>query len=210
MDCQFRRSLEDGCLFVRRNACSERRCEYLDGPRVQRLAREPQARIPEFAPRPRRQAQPAIRSSRRVHPPRKDGKARERLSVNDEAALFSDRELPGFGLHVYPSGAPRSTSSRLVASVSRSASPWDDTGMSHRTKPARKPLAQSPAARTERRPFRSHGRRLRRWPSSPSAISVNMSGCAAGWRPQPTIAPWSPTTSCQRWGELKVAEVCSV
>ena len=46
----------------------------------------------------------------------------DRLSVNGKDAIFWDRDLPGFGVRVYPTRARRSSSSRPAPSAARSAS----------------------------------------------------------------------------------------
>ena len=116
------------------------------------------------------------------HVPGETANARECLAVNDKDAVLRDRELPGFGLRVYLR-APGSMSFRLATSARRSASPWDNAGMSHRTRHTRKPLASSPASRTERRPFPVAPRATPTMTEPASAISANMSRRAAGRRP---------------------------
>ena len=75
--------------------------------------------------------------------------------------------------------------------------------MSRPTRPARKPLASSPASRPDSRPFQSHRKPIRRWPSSPTGTSASTSRCAAGPRPCATTASCSPSTSCRRWGSSR-------
>ena len=108
----------------------------------------------------------------------------DRLAVDDKDAVFWDRELPGFGLYASTRPVPRSTSCRLVAPDAPSARPWDDMGMSHPTRPARKPLASLPASRPEKStdPGRTEGR-PRRWPNLPSGTSASTSRCDAGRQP---------------------------
>ena len=70
---------------------------------------------------------------------------RSRSSSASSKATWSSSRIGSFPDSVYASTprAPGLTSSRRVALVGRSGSPWDDTGMSHPTRPER-PGAHSP------------------------------------------------------------------
>ena len=92
----------------------------------------------------------------------------DRLAVDDKDAVFWDRELPGFGLRVYPSGAKVYVVQARCAGRSKRATVGRHGDVSP-DQARRKPLASLPASRPEKSPSRSHRRPTPRWPNLPSA-----------------------------------------